>query len=144
MDLLPHDVHLLDRVAEFETKTPVVLLPEFFHFYISIVVAKKGRFKCERVCHLKLFPHDHSASSHLARVNLEPAAFVAEHVRVFRQNSGQKSYYSPGQEASVRSSVTAIEETIFLFRVPVQITVDVDFLAFFFLVKLFGEEYFWM
>lgn len=92
------------------------------------------------MCYLKLFPHNHSPSANFACVNLESTSFIAEHVRVFRQNSRKKSYNSPGKKTSICCCVAAVEETVLFLRVPVQIAINVDFLAFVFLVELLGEE----
>jgi hypothetical protein len=122
-DLLPHKVHLVDRLHELLAHATVVLLAELLRVILTSVVAIEAVFQRERMRDLELLPSHDSASANLVWLDLEPAVANVEHVRLLSEDTRQQPDNCPTQEATIGSSVAPVEEGVLLFGVPVDVAV---------------------
>lgn len=126
LDLLPHEVKLVDGLTELGADVLVLITTELFALILPEVEPIEGILEGERVCDLELFPGNDTARPNLVRFYFEAAVLVAEEVGFLGEDPGQDSHDSPTEEASICCSVAAVEKGVFLLRVAMDVAVYPD------------------
>ena len=74
--------------------------------------------------YLELLPGDDSASANFVGFNFKPAVLDVKQMRLLSKDPGQETDDGPAKEAPIGCGVASIEESVLLFRMAMDVTVD--------------------